>query len=123
MELLEKVVRGVGEYVGLSVKAPPASDIVSVREALRLGPHDEVEPEASEKAILEGALYWVLGSCSAPPFIKKWRDEPLAPAFPDFSWSSNPAAANALAVRGPSHSAVGLLEDMADDGLVGGAGV
>jgi len=63
----EKVVRGVGEYVGLSVKAPPTSDIVNVRDALRLLPHDEVEPEASEKAILEGAVYCARGSCSVPP--------------------------------------------------------
>jgi hypothetical protein len=65
----EKAVRGDGEYVGLSVEAPPTSDIVSVRDALRLRPQDDVEPDASENAIREGALYCALGSWSAPPFI------------------------------------------------------
>ena len=72
MEPPENVVRGVGEYVGLSVKAPPTSDIVSVRdsETLRLRPQDEVEPEASENAIREGALYCALRFCFVLPFIE-----------------------------------------------------
>lgn len=62
----EKVVRGVIENVGLAVDGPPASEIVIAREALRLLPQDEVDPDASENAILEGALNCVLGSCSVP---------------------------------------------------------
>lgn len=50
------MVRGVVESVGLSAKAPPASDMVKVLEALRLRPQEAAEP-ASENAILEGALY------------------------------------------------------------------
>ena len=49
------MVRGVVESVGLSVSAPPASDIVKVLETLLLRPQEAAEPD-SEKAILEGAL-------------------------------------------------------------------
>jgi hypothetical protein len=78
---------------------------------LPLRPHEEFDPDASESAILKEArccccLCCTLAFRSLPVLERPTRDALLIVDASSFD-SINPAAANTLAVRGPSQSITG----------------
>ena len=109
------------EYVGLCVCASMcASDVPIVCETLPLRPHDEFDPDASDNVILDddAARCWICCTLdvvrSLPVRARPSRDVLRIVDASSFD-SINPAAANTLAVLGPSQSITGRALLDSDD--------
>ena len=112
VEALENTVRGV------EVASP--SGYPAAREALR-APQDELDP-ASENAMREGVYLERESRSILLRVVPKREGGRLALPGESFSKSSNPAAAKAFAVRGPSQSVIALGTGT-DGGSIGDFGV